>query len=143
MPSWIHFVNLPLSGDAAVIIISELVAKAGEHNLALKGRKKTKRSPVFLSLVLFSLFEPNEDRKGCKDSSLFSLFLIFFCVSCVLCISEKQSVSSDSSMEITSGNYIPVQRLGPNVTSLLASCWSTTALVSRVILLFSASFPPA
>lgn len=78
------------------------------------------RSHSFLSLVLFSLFEPNEDRKGCKDSSLFSLFLIFFCVSCVLCISEKQPVSSDSSMEITSGNYIPVQRLEPNVTLLLA-----------------------
>lgn len=65
------------------------------------------------------------------------LSFILLCVSCILWISKKQSGSSDSSMEIRSGNYIPAhcsaQRLGPNMTSLFASCWSTTTLVSRVI----------
>lgn len=55
VPSCIHFSNLPLSGDASVIIRGS--KKAGEHNLALMHRKM-KNKEVFqlpLSIIVFSL----------------------------------------------------------------------------------------
>lgn len=55
VPSCIHFLNLPLSGDASVIIRSS--KKAGEHSLAPKCRKMKNKEVLQLSLsiIVFSL----------------------------------------------------------------------------------------